>query len=234
MFSFEKLKGRLIVSCQALPDEPLHSAFIMGRMARAAKEGGAKAIRAQSMADILEIKAVTGLPVIGLVKRNYEDSDIYITPTAKEVRELLAVSCEAIAIDATPRRRPRGERLEDLIALIHAGGAAVFADVSTYEEGMEAERLGADAVSTSLSGYTPYSPQLAGPDIGLVRRLSAELSVPLFAEGRIHTREELRAVMEAGAFAPVIGAAITRPQLIAASFARVLEAPDEAVGKGTR
>lgn len=224
MFSFEKLKGRLIVSCQALPGEPLCSAFIMGRMALAAKEGGACAIRAQGMADIIEIKEVTGLPVFGIVKRDYEDSDIYITPTAKEVRELLAVGVEVIGLDMTARRRPHGEQMAELIALAHEGGAAVLADISTYEEGRAAVRLGADAVSTTLSGYTSYSPQLAGPDVALVRRLAADLPVPLFAEGRIHTAEDLRAIMAAGAYAPVIGSVITRPQLITAHFVRALEA----------
>lgn len=223
MFSFSNLQGRLIVSCQALPDEPLHSAFIMGRMARAAKEGGACAIRAQSMADILEIKRMTDLPVFGLVKRQYADSEIYITPTAKEVKELLVVGADVIALDMTTRPRPHGEHVEELIELTHAEGIAVLADISTYEEGIAAEKLGADAVSTTLSGYTPYSPQLVGPDIELVRRLAKVLSVPLFAEGRIQTSEDVQAVMKAGAFAPIIGSAITRPQLITASFARALK-----------
>lgn len=192
----------------------------MGRMALAAKEGGACAIRAQGMADIIEIREVTGLPVFGLVKRNYEDSDIYITPTAKEVRELLAVGAEVIALDMTARRRPQGEQMADLVALAHAGGAAVLADISTYEGGMAAVRLGADAVS----GYTSYSPQLPGPDVALVRRLAADIPVPLFAEGRIHTAEGLRAIMAAGSYAPVIGSVITRPQLITAHFVRALEA----------
>ena len=195
----------------------------MGRMALAAKEGGACAIRAQGMADIIEIKEVTGLPVFGIVKRDYEGSDIYITPTAKEVRELLAVGVEVIGLDMTARR-PHGEKMVDLIALAHEGGAAVLADISTYEEGMAAVRLGADAVSTTLSGYTLYSPQLAGPDVALVRRLAADIPVPLFAEGRIHTAEGLRAIMAAGSYAPVIGSVITRPQLITAHFVRALEA----------
>lgn len=195
----------------------------MGRMALAAKEGGACAIRAQGMADIIEIKEVTGLPVFGIVKRDYEDSGIYITPTAKEVRELLAVGVEVIGLDMTARR-PHGEKMVDLIALAHEGGAAVLADISTYEEGMAAVRLGADAVSTTLSGYTLYSPQLAGPDVALVRRLAADIPVPLFAEGRIHTAEGLRAIMAAGSYAPVIGSVITRPQLITAHFVRALEA----------
>ena len=195
----------------------------MGRMALAAKEGGGCAIRAQGMADIIEIEEVTGLPVFGIVKRDYEDSGIYITPTAKEVRELLAVGVEVIGLDMTARR-PHGEKMVDLIALAHEGGAAVLADISTYEEGMAAVRLGADAVSTTLSGYTLYSPQLAGPDVALVRRLAADIPVPLFAEGRIHTAEGLRAIMAAGSYAPVIGSVITRPQLITAHFVRALEA----------
>lgn len=191
----------------------------MGRMALAAKEGGACAIRAQGMADIIEIKEVTGLQVFGIVKRDYEGSDIYITPTAKEVRELLAVGVEVIGLDMTARR-PHGEKMVDLIALAHEGGAAVLADISTYEGGMAAVRLGADAVS----GYTSYSPQLPGPDVALVRRLAADIPVPLFAEGRIHTAEGLRAIMAAGSYAPVIGSVITRPQLITAHFVRALEA----------
>ena len=109
MFDFSTLKGKLIVSCQALPDEPLHGSFIMGKMARAAEEGGAGAIRSQGMADILAIKEACSLPVIGLVKRDYDDSDIYITPTKKEVDELLATGCDVISLDMTNRKRPHRE-----------------------------------------------------------------------------------------------------------------------------
>ena len=223
MSFLQDVKGKLIVSCQALPDEPLHSSFIMGRMALAAKEGGAAAIRAQSSADIMEIRKVTGLPVIGLVKRNYEDSPIYITPTLKEVEELLATECEMIALDMTGRERPGKEKAEELVARIHEAGRLVLADISTYEEGMTAADIGADAISTTLSGYTPYSPQLSGPDVELVKRLSGELKIPVFAEGRINVPEDIKAVMEAGAYAPIVGSAITRPQLITAKFARMLE-----------
>ncbi len=211
------------MSCQALPDEPLHSPFIMGRMARAAKEGGAAAIRAQSSADIVEIKKITGLPVIGLVKRNYEDSPIYITPTMTEVEDLLTTDCEMIALDMTARKRPRDEKAENLVRRIHEAGRLVLADISTYEEGVESARIGADAISTTLSGYTPYSPQLSGPDVDLVRKLSGKLAIPVFAEGRINVPEDIRTVMEAGAFAPIVGSAITRPQLITAKFAKMLE-----------
>ncbi len=222
MFKFDDIKGKLVVSCQALPDEPLHSAFIMGRMARAAKEGGAAAIRAQSMADILEIREVTGLPVIGLVKRSYPDSAIYITATHNEVAELLATGCEVIALDMTDRPRPGNEQMPDLVQQIHEAGRLVLADISTFAEGTAAAEMGADAISTTLSGYTPYSPQLSGPDIQLLRDLSMKMTVPVFAEGRIHTPADVRTVMEAGAFAPIVGSAITRPQLITASFVQAL------------
>lgn len=216
------VQGKLIVSCQALPDEPLHSSFIMGRMALAAKEGGAVAIRAQSSEDIREIQKVTGLPVIGLVKRNYEDSPIYITPTMAEVEDLLTTNCEMIALDMTDRPRPHQEKLPDLLARIHEGGRLVLADISTYEEGMAAAKLGADAISTTLSGYTPYSPQLSGPDVELVAALSRDLDIPVFAEGRINRPEDIQRVMAAGAYAPIVGSAITRPQLITAKFAQAL------------
>ena len=219
---FAAVKGKLIVSCQALPDEPLHSPFIMGRMALAAKVGGASAIRAQSSVDIREIKKVTGLPVIGLVKQNYEDSPVYITPTMAEVEDLLATDCEMIALDMTDRPRPAGEKTETLIARIHEAGRLVLADISTYEEGVAAAKMNADAISTTLSGYTPYSPQLSGPDVELVGKLSRALSVPVFAEGRINVPEDIDRVMAAGAFAPIVGSAITRPQIITAKFAERL------------
>ena len=155
MSFLQDVKGKLIVSCQALPDEALHSPCILGRMAKAAKEGGAAAIRAQSCADINEIKKVTGLPVIGLIKRNYDDSPIYITPTMIEVEDLLTTGCEMIALDMTNRKRPGNEKVEILVERIHESGRLVLADISTYEEGMDAARIGADAISRTLSRYTP-------------------------------------------------------------------------------
>ena len=122
MNMLEQIKGGLVVSCQALPDEPLHSSFIMGRMALAAKQGGAVGIRAQSKEDIIEIKKVVDLPVIGIVKRSYPDSDIYITATKKELDELFETGCEMIAMDATLRDRPNGEKLEDLVNYVHEHG----------------------------------------------------------------------------------------------------------------
>lgn len=217
-----QLRGKLIVSCQALPDEPLYSSFIMGRMARAAKEGGAVAIRAQSIPDINEIIKVTGLPVIGLIKKNYPDSPIYITPTLKEVEALLTTGCQVIALDMTNRPRPSGIKMEALIEKIHQAGRLVLADISTCEEGETAATSGADAISTTMSGYTPYSRQLSGPDIQLVKDLIRKVRIPVFAEGRINNPTDIKSVMAAGAFAPIVGSAITRPQLITAKFAAAL------------
>ena len=219
---FSAVKGKLIISCQALPDEPLHSPFIMGRMARAAKEGGAVAIRAQSVADIEEIRSEAQLPVIGLIKQNYADSPIYITPTMHEVEALIGTGCEVIALDMTDRVRPQQTDIRDLIARIHEAHRLILADISTYEEGMKAAELGVDAISTTMSGYTPYSPQIEGPDYELMRRLAKDAPVPVFAEGRINTPEELVEAMKTGVYGAIIGSAITRPQLIARRFTNAI------------
>lgn len=216
------IKNKLIVSCQALENEPLHSSFIMGRMALAAKEGGAVAIRAQSKDDIIEIKKVTGLPVIGLVKRNYNNSEIFITATKKEVDELIESGCEMIALDSTLRERP-AESLKELYDHIHENGRLIMADISNLEEGLYAYKLGADCISTTLSGYTKYSPQLKEPDFILIEELSKLVDIPVIGEGRIETPNQLIKAYELGAYSVVIGSAITRPQVITKKFTIVLD-----------
>ena len=217
-----QIKGKLIVSCQALPDEPLHSSFIMGRMALAAKQGGASGIRAQSVEDIKEIMTVVDLPVIGIIKRNYDDSEIYITPTQKEVKELLETMCQMIAIDATNRKRPNDENMKDLLDLIHQGGRLAMADISTYEEAVNAEKMGFDVISTTLCGYTSYSPNYEGPNLELIGQLVQDLHIPVIAEGKINHPDDLKAVLKAGAYSAVVGGAITRPQLITKKFVSIL------------
>lgn len=219
----DKIKGKLIVSCQALKDEPLYSSFIMGRMALAVKEAGAIAIRAQGVDDINEIKKVTGLPVIGIIKRDYEDSEIYITPTKKEIDELLKTSCEMIALDATNRQRPNNESLKELVDYIHSHNRLVMADCSTYDEGVSAKNIGCDCISTTLCGYTTYSEKLDGPNLLLISALAKELNIPIIAEGKINTPGDLRDVFDAGAYSAVVGGAITRPLEIAKKFIRVLK-----------
>ena len=217
-----QIKGKLVVSCQALPDEPLYSSFIMGRMALAAKQGGAVGIRAQSVEDIKEIMAVTGLPVIGIIKRNYPDSEIYITPTKKEVDELLRTNCQMIALDATLRSRPNDEQLEDLVKRIQSRHVLAMGDCSTYEEAVHAEKIGFDCVSTTMCGYTPYSEHLSGPNLALIQQLAVNLHIPVLAEGKINTPEDLKMVFEAGAYSAIVGGAITRPKDITSRFISAL------------
>ncbi len=217
----EQLRGKLIVSCQALPDEPLHSSFIMSRMALAAWQGGAAGIRAQSKEDILAIKKTVDLPVIGIVKRSYPDSDVYITPTKKEIAELLESGCEIIALDATVRRRPNGEMLEELVQMIHENGRLAMADCSTYEECVQAEKTGFDMIGTTLCGYTPYSEKIEGPNFELLKKCTEELKTPVIAEGKINTPEELAKVFEdCHVYSAVVGGAITRPKQITERFVR--------------
>ncbi|RWZ54438.1 N-acetylmannosamine-6-phosphate 2-epimerase [Halobacillus fulvus] len=215
---FNQTAGRLIVSCQALDDEPLHGPEVMAKMALAAEMGDAAAIRANGFEDIQAIRKVTHLPVIGLVKRDYVDSDIYITPTKKEVDELIAAGADFIALDATGRSRPNEELLSELISYIKEKNVGVMADISTLEEGVSAEKLGADCVGTTLSGYTTYSPQKTGPDFNLVQTLVEEVTIPVLAEGRYWSPEEAVHALELGAHAVVVGSAITRPQTITQKF----------------
>ena len=214
----QQIKGKLVVSCQALPHEPLHSSYIMSRMAVAAMQGGAAGIRAQSVSDINAIAEVCHLPIIGIVKRNYDDSEIYITPTMKEIEELLTTRAEIIAMDATCRKRPGGILTKELIDRVHEAGRFAMADCSTFEECLAAQKMGFDIVSTTMSGYTEYSTHLDGPDFELIRKCAAQLAVPVIAEGKIHYPEDLRKVFECGAFSAVVGGAITRPQEITARF----------------
>ena len=136
----------------------------------------------------------------------------------REVDALIGTGCEMIALDMTARERPQQTDVRDLVARIHAAHRLILADISTYEEGMAAAELGADAISTTMSGYTPYSPQIAEPDYELMRRLAQDAPVPVFAEGRINTPEELVEAMQTGVFGAIVGSAITRPQLIARRF----------------
>lgn len=214
----DEIKGGLVISCQALKGEPLCSPFIMGRMALAAKEAGALGIRAQGVEDIKEIKKVTGLPVIGIIKRDYSDSEIYITATKREVDELLESGCEMIALDATNRVRPNRESLKDLIDHIKNSNVLVMADISNYEEALNAQSLQVDCISTTLSGYTDYTEKIDGPDFRLIEKLVKDCDIPIIAEGRINTPEELKQVYSLGVHSAVVGSAITRPQLIGKKF----------------
>ena len=218
-----QVRGGLIVSCQALHDEPLHSAHIMARMAVAAQQGGAVGIRANGPGDIAAIREAVPLPIIGLYKQDYDDSDVFITPTVQHVRAIAQAGAAVVALDATQRPRPNGDALTDLIAAAHDAGKLVLADVSTFAEAQAALAAGADLLAPTLSGYTAYSPQLPGPDYALIHAMATQLDAPVIAEGRIRTPDEARLALDYGATAVVVGSAITRPQIITRAFADALQ-----------
>ena len=190
----ERIKGQLIVSCQALPSEPLYveEKSIMYLMARAAKQAGSPCIRTSSIRDVLAIKEETDLPVIGIIKIVYDGYDSYITPTMKEVDELYAADADIIALDCTMRRRGDGSTINEFIAQIKEKypDVVLMADISTYEEGVNAWKCGVDFVGTTLSGYTDYSPKVDGPDVELVKKLSETIDIPVIAEGKVHYPDE--------------------------------------------
>ena len=218
----ELLKGNLVVSCQALEDEPLHSSFIMGRMALAAKQGGAAGIRANSVADIIEIKKMVDLPVIGIIKRDYDGSDVFITATMKEIDELMEAKPEIIALDATASLRPTGETLEEFYHAIRRKypDILLMADCSTFEEMVKADTLGFDFIGTTLVGYTKQSKgsKIEADDFALLQKAVKTLQNPIIAEGNINTPEKVKRVLEIGVYSVVVGSAITRPQLITERF----------------
>ena len=222
-----KLKGKLIVSCQALPGEPLHSPYIMGRMALAAKLGGAAGIRANTAPDITEIKTMVDLPVIGIVKRNYPDSVVHITPTLAELAELAQARPDIIALEATGDLRPGGVGLEAFYRQVRDTYPSIplMADCSTVEEAVRADELGFDFIGTTMVGYTVQSRGdcIEKDDFRILRTILERVEHPVIAEGNINTPEKARRVIDLGAFCVVVGSAITRPHLITKSFAGALE-----------
>ncbi|SUO95902.1 N-acetylmannosamine-6-phosphate 2-epimerase [Suttonella indologenes] len=216
------LQGGLIVSCQALPHEPLHSAFIMGRMALAAQQGGAVGIRANSVVDIEEIRRNVDLPIIGIIKRDYPDSEVFITASMAEVDELMSVSPEIIALDARDALRPNGQSLSAFVQAVRAKYPQVLlmADCATWKEMQTADDLGFDFIGTTLVGYTPASQGqlIESDDFALIRRAVATLKAPIIAEGNINTPEKVRRVLDIGVFGVVVGSAITRPKWITEQF----------------
>jgi N-acylglucosamine-6-phosphate 2-epimerase len=223
-----RLRGGLVVSCQASPGDPLHGPFFMAAMARAAVLGGAVGIRANGPADIQAVRRAVDVPVVGLWKDGAEG--VYITPTVRHARAVADAGAQIVAIDATSRPRPDRSSVPEVIeGLRRTHRCLVMADVSTLDEGVAAVGAGADLVATTLSGYTPYSPQLPDPDLELVEALAARVEVPVVAEGRIGTPQQARAALDTGAWTVVVGGAITRPQLITARFVAALQAGADGV-----
>jgi putative N-acetylmannosamine-6-phosphate epimerase len=219
-----RMAGGLIVSCQARPDNPLHGPAHMAAMARAAEIGGASGLRMNGPDDIRAGRQVTALPIIGLFKRRHGDNPIEITPTFLEAAAIAEAGADVIALDATGRSRPDGARLPDLIARIHDElHVPVLADCEGLGDGLAAEGAGADAVATTLAGYVaPLGPPPEEPDLALVETLAGRLRVPLVAEGRIKTPAQAREALARGAYAVVVGTAITNPREITRWYVRAL------------
>jgi N-acylglucosamine-6-phosphate 2-epimerase/N-acetylmuramic acid 6-phosphate etherase len=211
-------KGKLIVSCQARADNPLHGPVFMGAMAFAARDGGAGALRANGGADIMAVKRA-GLPVIGINKRFSDHFPVYITPDFLDAADIAQAGAEIVALDATSRPRDGAAPAELIRRIREELGREVFADISTLDEGLAAADWGATYVATTLSGYTEATqPKPREPDLRLVEALATRLSIPVVAEGRYDTPALVRQAFDAGAHAVVVGTMITNPREITRRF----------------
>ncbi len=222
---FAKIKGGLIVSCQALSNEPLYSSYIMSRMALAAYQGGAVGIRANTPEDIIKIKETVDLPIIGLYKQVFDDSEVYITPTVESVDALMESKPDIIAVDATNRIRPFGLSLDEFFKTIREKypDMLFMADCATVEDAIHAEELGFDLVGTTLYGYTEDTLGANLPGVELMKELTKIMKVPVIAEGGIWSPEDLKACINTGVYAAVVGTAITRPMDITKRFVSAIK-----------
>lgn len=213
----ERFKGKLIVSSQAYPGEPMRHPETMAQIALSAQMGGAAAIRCQGLSDIAAIKGMVQVPVIGIWKEGEEG--VFITPTLRHARCCIAAGADIVALDATSRPRPDGLTLEETVKILKDEGAILMADCASFEDAKTAVEVGFDIISTTLAGYAPGRPALDGPDFELLgNMIKAFPSTPVICEGRIHTPEQATKVMEMGAWACVVGTAITHPMSITKWF----------------
>ena len=220
MYLIENLRHKLIVSCQAEDGFPLNTPDHLTALAQTAVIGGASAIRASEPANIHAMKQALDVPIIGIYKKDYPGFAVRITPTILEIEAIVEAGSDIVALDATNRPRPDGLDFAQLMQIIRERfDVPVMADISTLDEGIQAASLGVDIVATTLSGYTQDSHTPPGPDIQLIRDLATVIDVPIIAEGRIGTPEDVRAALEVGAHAVVVGSMITRPHLITKHFA---------------
>jgi N-acylglucosamine-6-phosphate 2-epimerase len=225
-----RLEGRLIVSCQAVAGSPLRDSRMIAALAQCAERGGAAGVRIDGPDDVAAVRRAVRIPIIGIYKMR-GDSPLYITPTFDAGRAVARAGADIVAVQATRERSLTPEPLAQLVARLHAEcRVLVMADVSTLEEGVDAAAAGADLVATTMAGYTPQSRQIQGPDLDLVRELGGRVSIPVVAEGRIRTPAEAAQAIRAGAWAVVIGRAITMPEAITERFVKAVIEVRETLG----
>ncbi|MCR4881770.1 MAG: N-acetylmannosamine-6-phosphate 2-epimerase [bacterium] len=223
-----KIKNKIIVSVQAMPSEPLYDEVCINALIKSVINGGAAGLRVAGVRDVKNAKKLADVPVIGITKpskipSNYKEL-VYITPTIKDAASIIDAGADIVAFDATFRNRGTKENILQIINFIHSKGRLAMADISTFEEGIINSLLGADIISTTLSGYTTYSEKNSSePDFELAEKLSKTIDVPIILEGRIWSPEEVTKAFDSGAFSVVIGSAITRPQLITKRFVKAAE-----------
>ncbi len=220
----DRLSGKLIVSCQALANEPLYGAIYMAAMARAAEMGGAAGIRANAADNIAAIRAAVSLPILGINKRRVSGFEVFITPDFADAKLIVEAGAHLVALDGSAGPRPGGEALPDIIGRIHDElRVLVMADCSCVEDGLYADSAGADIIATTLAGYTKHGrPTMPGPDLDLISDLVKQVKKPIIAEGRFHEPGEVAQAFERGVYAVVIGTAITRPSEITKRFVAAL------------
>ncbi|MBN2356343.1 N-acetylmannosamine-6-phosphate 2-epimerase [candidate division KSB1 bacterium] len=221
------LKGQLIVSCQADDGDPLDDPYILTAMAKTAVNNGARAIRACYPRNINAMRQELSVPIIGLHKKIYPDSPVFITPTLVEALKVAGTGCEAIALDATKRSRPGGEKLAHIVSEVRRNSkTALMADVSTLEEGLAAADLGFEIVASTLSGYTEETEENSAdsPDFALVEALARRIGDNAFiiAEGKVWSPADAVRLLQCGADAVVVGSAITRPGYITKRYVEAM------------
>ncbi|MBA3441729.1 MAG: N-acetylmannosamine-6-phosphate 2-epimerase [Pyrinomonadaceae bacterium] len=214
-------RGGIIVSCQAEAGSPLAHPAIIAALAQTAERNGAVGVRIDGPGNIHAVREVVTVPVLGIEKTTHKDSDVYITPTYEAAARVVASGADVIALDATSRPRPNGETLPKIIERIKMDlKCPVMADVATEREGVWAiEEAGANIVGTTLSGYTAETADRKDePDFSLIERLASRLSAPVICEGRVRQAEDVRRAFAAGAFAVVVGTAITNVDWLVRHF----------------
>lgn len=223
----KQLKNGMIVSCQALPHEPMYTpeGGVMPLFAKAAKQAGACGIRANGIRDILEIQQEVDLPIIGIIKKDYPETEAYITPSMNEVDALVKIGCDIIATDLTQNTRVGGLSAQQFMEQIRSKypHILIMADISTLQEALDAQSYGVDFIGTTLSGYTRFSEPTEGPNFDLVKQIVERVEIPVIAEGKIHEPEQAKRMLELGAHCVVVGGAITRPLEIAQRFINAIK-----------